>query len=71
MFCGLRMYYADSITLKEICSITYVDFTQTYRLTVAGDYANRNICSATVVTPPTRTLKKVRPNTFFCAKMSD
>ena len=50
MLCGLRIYYADSIKLKDISSITYVDYVQTYHLTVAGEYANRNIFSATV--PP-------------------
>ena len=38
MFCGLRAYYANSITLKDIYSITYIDYIQTYRLTVYGDY---------------------------------
>ena len=41
MFCG--MYYADSITSKDICSTTYVDYVQTFPLTVAGEYSFRYI----------------------------
>ena len=38
------MYYDHSITLKDICSINYVDYAHMYWLTVYGEYANRNIC---------------------------
>ena len=38
MFCSLYMYHANSITSKDICSITYVDYVQTYQLTIAGEY---------------------------------
>ena len=54
----------DNIQSKDICSITYLDCLQTYRLTVAGEYANRNICSATVVTPSPDTMASARMVTF-------
>ena len=56
MLYGICMYYADLITLKDICSIASVDNVQTYCLTVAGGYAKRNICLATVGTPSIRKL---------------
>ena len=41
MFCGIRMYYVNSITLKDMCSISYIDYVQIYRLTVVGEYCKQ------------------------------
>ena len=39
------------MTLKDICSIAHVYYLRTYQQTVVGEYTNRNIYSATAVTP--------------------
>ena len=51
MFCGICMYYSNSIASKDIYTITYVYYIQTYQVTVSGGCTNKNICSSTMSTP--------------------